>query len=207
MRGNFANCLPHILRHEGGWADNPKDPGGATMKGITIGTFADWRGRKVTKAELRAISDSEVAAIYKQNYWDKVRGDDLPAGLDLVAFDAAVNSGVSRGARWLQQAVGAAADGKVGPETVRLANAFPGGAAIVTATALRLQFLRGLKTWATFGGGWQRRVDEVRSAALAMVENRPAPVENRPAPPAIEIPFTQPTLWQWLVAFFTGKGA
>jgi len=71
------------------------------MKGITVGAYRAWKGQAVIKAELRAIPDSEVRAIYRQNYWDAVRGDDLPAGLDLVAFDGAVNSGVSRGAKWL----------------------------------------------------------------------------------------------------------
>lgn len=174
MRDNFAACLPEILKHEGGWADHPKDPGGATMKGITIGTFAQWRGRKVTKAELRAISDAEVAAIYKRNYWDKVRADDLPAGLDLVAFDAAVNSGPSRGARWLQAGLGVAADGKVGPKTIAAAQAADADDAINRALDVRLAFLRGLKTWPTFGKGWGRRVADVRAKALAMADGKPA---------------------------------
>jgi lysozyme family protein len=195
MKSNFAACLPEILRHEGGWADHPKDPGGATMKGITIGTYAQWKGRKVTKAELRAITDAEVAAIYKRNYWDKVRGDDLPAGLDLVAFDAAVNSGPSRGAKWLQQGLGVAADGKVGPMTIEAAKTFDrtGDAddAINGALDARLAFLRGLKTWPTFGKGWGRRVAEVRAKALAMADApimtkmQPKPQQNKAGKPDI----------------------
>jgi lysozyme family protein len=154
------------------------------MKGITIGTYAQWKGRKVTKAELRAIPDSEVAAIYRRNYWDKVRGDDLPAGLDYVAFDAAVNSGPGRAARWLQQAIGAPVDGKIGDVTVRLANQVQPLAAIHAAMDIRLKFLRSLKTWPTFGKGWQRRVDDVRRDAAKMVASapltRPAPHVNEP---------------------------
>lgn len=193
MKSNFAKCLPEILKHEGGWADHPKDPGGATMKGITIGTYRQWKGRPVTKAELRAISDEEVAAIYKRNYWDKVRGDDLPAGLDLVAFDAAVNSGPSRGARWLQTALGVAADGKVGPKTVAAALEADTATAINRALDVRLSFLKGLKTWPTFGKGWGRRVEDVRKKALGMASHvketpvsvtRPAPHVNAPQKPA-----------------------
>ena len=187
MRDNFARCLSEILRHEGGYVDHPADPGGATNKGITIGTYAGWKGRKVTKAELRAISDAEVAAIYKRNYWDKVRGDDLPAGLDLVAFDAAVNSGPSRGARWLQQALGVSADGKIGPATLARAHASYAPAVIERAIGFRLAFLRGLKTWRHFGKGWSRRVEDVRVTALAMVDDVSAPV-TRPAPHVTETP-------------------
>lgn len=184
MRENFERCLNEVLAHEGGWADHPKDPGGATMKGVTIGTFAQFKGRKVTKDELRAISDVDLRTIYRRKYWDLVRGDDLPAGLDLVAFDAAVNSGPARGARWLQQAVGVTADGKVGPATVAAAQAQAGASAIERAIAIRLSFLRGLKTWPTFGKGWQRRVNEVRAVALDMANSgKVAPTRPTIAPP------------------------
>jgi lysozyme family protein len=151
MESNFDYCLKEVLKHEGGWADHPRDPGGATMKGITIGTYSQWKGRRMSKAELRAIPDAEVSAIYKRNYWDKVRGDDLPSGLDYVAFDAAVNSGPARGAKWLQQGLGVAADGKIGPKTLAAAESSDALSAIVAATNARLAFLRGLSTWPTFG--------------------------------------------------------
>lgn len=187
MKGNYDKCLPEILKHEGGWADHPSDPGGATMKGITIGVYAQWKGRKVTKAELRAISDAEVAAIYRRNYWDKVRGDDLPSGLDLVAFDAAVNSGPARGAKWLQLAVGVSDDGKIGPETIAAARKTYAPAAIERAIGFRLAFLKRLKTWPTFGRGWQRRVDDVKATALQMAEaGPPRPVDAPAATPAAE---------------------
>ena len=83
MKDNFDACLAKVLKHEGGWADHPKDPGGATMKGVTIAVFREYKGRAVTKDELRAISDADLRAIYKAGYWDKVKGDDLPRGLDL----------------------------------------------------------------------------------------------------------------------------
>jgi lysozyme family protein len=185
MKDNFAACLAEILKHEGGWADHPKDPGGATMKGVTIGTFAQFKGRKVSKEELRAISDADLQAIYRRKYWDVVRGDDLPLGLDLVAFDAAVNSGPSRGARWLQQGLGVTVDGAIGPVTIARAREVSARSAIEAALIARLTFLRSLKTWPTFGRGWQRRVDDVRRVALAMAGNAPKPA---PAPVSITNP-------------------
>ncbi len=186
MKGNFEACLRITLTHEGGWADHPSDPGGATMKGITIGTYAGWKGRKVTKAELRAISDAEVAAIYRKKYWDVVRGDDLPAGLDLVAFDGAVNSGPSRGAKWVQAALEVSQDGKIGPVTLHAAGLAESGDAINGACDRRMAFLRGLKTWPTFGKGWTRRVDDIRQQALRMAFTAPVAGVSTPnsTPPA-----------------------
>lgn len=175
MKGNFDTCLEETLRHEGGWADDPDDSGGATMKGVTIGTFAQFKGRKVTKAELRAISDADLRTIYRRKYWDKVRGDDLPAGLDLVAFDAAVNSGPARGSRWLQAALGVTADGKIGPVTLAAAQEADAGFIIERALNNRMAFLRGLSNWWKFGKGWTTRVDAIRSAALRMAAAPAAP--------------------------------
>lgn len=191
MKDNFQRCLAEVLRHEGGWADHPSDPGGATMKGITIGTYAQWKGRKVTKAELRAITDAEVADIYRRNYWDKVRGDDLPLGLDLVAFDAAVNSGPSRGAKWLQAGLGVAQDGKIGPVTLAAAASADRVTAINSACVARLAFLRRLKTWPTFGRGWTRRVNEVHTEAQRMAARMAPTAPTRPAAPVSP---AQPTL-------------
>jgi len=196
MKDNFEQCLAITLAHEGGWADHPKDPGRATMKGITIGTYAQFKGRKVTKDELRNISDADLRTIYRRNYWDKVRGDDLPTGLDLVAFDGAVNSGPSRGARWLQHGVGALPDGKIGPETVRAATITNAAQAVGRACDARLSFLRSLKTWATCGKGWSSRVEDIRAKAIGMARHvsetaetltRPAPHVNAP-PVAPSVP-------------------
>lgn len=204
MKNNFNACLAQILSHEGGWADHSADPGGATMKGITIGTYRAWKGRNVTKAELRAISDAEVAAIYRANYWNAVRGDDLPPGLDLVAFDAAVNSGYRRGAKWLQTALAVPADGKIGPQTIAAARAAHAVAVIDRACDLRLHFLRQLSTWKTFGKGWSRRVDGIRETATEMAATRP------PQKPPAVTPTTQTTnplaaFFAWLARIFGGK--
>ena len=181
MRDNFERCLAEVLKHEGGWSDHSDDPGGATNKGVTLSTYRAWKG-KATKSDLRKISDADVAAIYRAWYWQAVRGDDLPAGLDLVAFDAAVNSGPSRGARWLQQALGVSDDGKVGPQTVAAAKRAYAPAAVMRAIAIRRGFLKSLKTWPTFGKGWTARLDAVEAAALAMAEVQPPRPDVEPVP-------------------------
>lgn len=186
MKGNFERCLAETLKWEGGWSDHPEDPGGATNKGVTLATYRAWKGR-ATKADLRKITDAEVAAIYKAWYWQPVRGDELPAGLDLVAFDAAVNSGPSRSAKWLQLAVGAVQDGKIGPATIKAAGKQYQPAAIMRAIAIRRGFLKSLKAWPTFGKGWTARLDAIEAAALAMADHQVArpdvePVEKVGAP-------------------------
>ena len=180
MRENFDASLSLVLKHEGGWADHPADPGGATNKGITLATYRNWLGRDVTKTELRNIPDATVAAIYRSRYWNAVKGDDLPLGVDFAVFDYGVNSGPARAAKALQRAVGAAADGKIGPLTIAAVARHGAPATITDLCRGRMAFLRGLKTWPTFGRGWTRRVTDVESTALAM---RSAPTKPTPAPP------------------------
>lgn len=84
---NFERALALVLQHEGGFSDHPSDPGGATMMGITQATLGAWRGQPVTRADIRALSREEARAIYRIRYWNAVAGDELPAGLDLAAFD------------------------------------------------------------------------------------------------------------------------
>ena len=226
MRDNFEACLRETLLYEGGWSDHPADPGKATMKGVTIGTFARYRKRDVTKAELRAISDSDLRTIYRREYWDKVKGDDLPVGLDLVAFDGAVNSGPGRGAKWVQAALGVAQDGKIGALTIIAAR----GDIDVTLTInlacdARMAFLHGLPRWDTFGTGWKRRVDAVRKAALAMADDTPMASPKAvntagvppQAPPVASAPVAVPVvaekpqglwaaLWRALWGIIGGRG-
>lgn len=162
----WPRALAAVLRHEGGWSDHPADPGGATMRGVTLAVFRAEFGSDRTADELRAISDGAVAAIYRRRYWDRINGDALPAGVDLATFDAAVNSGPGRAARWLQDAVGATADGVIGPMTLRAARAYPADRAIIRMSDSREAFLRGLPHWPIFGAGWLARVLSVRREAL-----------------------------------------
>lgn len=164
----FDHALAHVLKHEGGFVHHPKDPGGATNKGVTQATYDDWRVRQgLPKRSVRQIEAAEISAIYKREYWDRVRGDDLPAGVDYAVFDLAVNSGVSRAARFLQEAAGVAQDGIIGPQTIAAAKADPDGV-VERLMDRRLRFLRGLETWNTFGRGWTTRCSDVRRIALEM---------------------------------------
>lgn len=165
---NFERALAHVLGHEGGYVDHPRDPGGATNLGITIATLSNWLGRPATKAEVRALTKDKVGPIYRARYWDAVRASELPDGIDLATFDPAVNSGPARGARWLQAALGVTQDGAVGPQTVAAAVQAPDKVAVIKKLcAKRLGFLQGLKTFATFGKGWTRRVAHVEATAIA----------------------------------------
>ena len=122
MTLDFQRCLRFVLQKEGGFVDHPADRGGATNRGITQGTYDDWRKRRgLLPQSVRLLTDDEVAAIYRRDYWDKVRADELPAPVNLVVFDDAVNSGVNRAARRLQKACKVATDGAIGPRTIAAA--------------------------------------------------------------------------------------
>jgi hypothetical protein len=165
----FLTCLATVLRHEGGFVNDPQDPGGATNLGITAATLAAWRGAPVTAEEVRALTEEEAREIYRARYWNRLRCDDLPAGLDLQVFDIGVNAGPGVAAKLLQRAVGVAADGAIGPVTLAAARAADARPAIDRMARLREEHYRGLSGFARFGRGWLRRTDEVRRAAQGMV--------------------------------------
>ncbi|WP_295446268.1 glycosyl hydrolase 108 family protein [uncultured Thiodictyon sp.] len=133
-----------VLTFEGGFSDHPADPGGETMKGVTLTTFRHYFGAHATKADLLAITDAQLQRVYR-TYWDACGCDSLPSGLDLAVFDFAINSGPSQARKLLSKA-----------------------RTIEGLCDARLAFLRHLPTWGHFGKGWQRRVDDVRDSALAM---------------------------------------
>ncbi|MGL4438317.1 MAG: glycoside hydrolase family 108 protein [Bosea sp. (in: a-proteobacteria)] len=167
-QASFSAALKLILKHEGGYVDHPLDPGGATNRGITRATLAGYRGRPVSKAEVMALGEREAGDIYRKLYWNAVRADELPPGVDLVAFDAAVNSGPGRAVRWLQMALSLKPDGVVASGTISAANRAEPRKLVIEFGRQRLGFLQRLGTWRTFGRGWARRVRETESAALAL---------------------------------------
>lgn len=185
---NFDRALALVLRNEGGFVDDPRDPGGATNMGITRATLARARGRSLAVEDVRRLTRPEAAAIYRRSYWDPIRGDDLPAGLDLAAFDLAVNSGPARAGRLLQRVLGCAEDGVVGPATLAAAAGCDIGAAVAALSRERLAFLRRLATWPVFGRGWSRRVSAVERTALAGLRDRASSAStadaSEPAPAA-----------------------
>lgn len=146
MKSNFDVCADDYIRPvEGGYVNNPKDPGGETNMGISKRSYPGLVIRTLTWANCKAI--------YKMDFWDKVSGDTLPLGVDLVTFDTAVNSGPSRALKFLTSANAG------GGTPVDVIHAYSNA---------RLGFLHGLRTWSTFGRGWSRRVADIEAAAVRM---------------------------------------
>ena len=144
MLNNWDKSLQLLLKHEGGFVNHPKDPGGMTNLGVTKKTWEGYVGHVVSEAEMRALTPAKVEPLYKARYWNMVRCDELPAGVDYCVFDTCVNSGPHKAILFLQDALGAKMDGQ-------------------------LSFLKTLSTWDTFGRGWGRRVEEVERDAKNMV--------------------------------------
>lgn len=168
---NFAASLSLVLKHEGGWSNHPRDPGGATMKGVIQRVYDAYRKRNgLRRQSVRNIAESELQDIYKAQYWNAIKGDALPRGVDYCVFDGAVNSGPSQSAKWLQRALGVRADGVIGMVTLGAVDAHPDKAALVKAIcAKRMSFLQRLRHWLTFKRGWTRRVSEVCADSLRMM--------------------------------------
>lgn len=174
MKKNFDHCLSLLLKHEGGFVNHPKDPGGMTNLGITKVVYEAWVNRSVTEQEMRELRPEDVSPIYKAQYWDKLRADDLPSGVDWMCFDWGVNSGVSRAARALQKEVGATQDGVIGPKTIQLAGNKPPKTLIEDLYDQRQAFYESLRTFETFGRGWSRRNLETLQQALLLAEDSPS---------------------------------
>jgi lysozyme family protein len=169
MKDNFDAALKAILHHEGGYVNHPADPGGMTNLGVTKRVWEEWVGHEVDEKTMRSLTPELVGPMYKVKYWDKIKGDDLPAGVDYCVFDAAVNSGSGRAAKWLQACVGVEPDGGIGPKTLAAVAAFDPKELVEDYAKRRLSFLMDLKTWDTFGKGWGRRVAEVQTSASTML--------------------------------------
>ena len=161
-------CLAFVLAAEGGYVDDPMDPGGATNLGITLDVLRQWRHDNVTKGDVRNLGRDEAAAIYRTSYWNASRCADLPAGVDLMVFDASVNTGNGRSARFLQTVLGVAADGSIGPLTLAAANSKPAVGLINDLARSRLAFYQSLPTYDRFGAGWSARVTQAQEHALWM---------------------------------------
>ena len=165
MSKKFSEALEVILHHEGGYVNHPKDPGGETNLGVTKRVYEDFGGEK----EMKDLTKADVEPIYKKNYWDRVKGDDLPEGLDLCIFDFAVNAGPGRAAKFIQRLVNTTVDGGIGPNTLKCINDHVEHYGVSTTIdqyqSERQNYYEGLSTFETFGRGWTRRVNEVTEKA------------------------------------------
>jgi lysozyme family protein len=158
MNDRFHACWAALLGNEGGYVDNPADPGGATNWGITqaVARAHGYAG------DMRELPQSLAESIAKAEYWDAVQGDQLPAPLDFQVLDGAYNSGTGQSARWLQRLIGVAIDGDIGPLTIKAVQSMCElhgvDTLILGYNAQRLDFLTSLNTWETFGRGWANRI-------------------------------------------------
>ena len=168
MKDNFEQCLALVLKEEGGYVNDSRDPGGRTNYGVTQKTWESWVGHPVTEADMENLTIADVSPLYKANYWDKINGDSLPLGIDYATFDMAVNSGVTRAAKTLQQVLGVAQDGQVGEATINACEAANPREIATAVCEKRLAFLQSLPTYGTFGRGWSNRVASVEKAAFDM---------------------------------------
>ena len=169
MKSNYDKCLETILHHEGGYVNHPKDPGGETNLGVTKRVYLEHGGTK----DMKDLLVEDVAPIYKKGYWDKMKGDELPSGLDICVFDFGVNAGPGRSAKYLQTMIGTVADGGIGPNTLAKLKEYVEKHGIEKCIedfqGARQDYYEKLSTFATFGKGWTRRVDETTELALSMV--------------------------------------
>tara|TARA_R110001632_G_scaffold168787_1_gene287636 strand:- start:639 stop:1148 length:510 start_codon:yes stop_codon:yes gene_type:complete len=169
MENNFDKSLKILLKHEGGYVNHPKDPGGETNLGVTKRVYQEWGGSK----NMKDLTQEDVAPIYKNNYWDRCKCDHLPSGLDLAVFDWAVNSGTGRAAKNLQAMIGTVSDGGIGPNTLKTLNEYiehHGLERVIEEYKnVRQDFYESLSTFDTFGKGWTRRNNETAEIAMEMI--------------------------------------
>jgi lysozyme family protein len=174
----FEHAFAVVVGHEGGYDATQADPGnwtgGAVGQGTLGGTKFGISAAAYPTLDIANLTPEQAQAIYKRDYWDHVRGDDLPPPLALLVFDAAVNNGVARAARWLQAAAGTTADGEIGPGTLAALDAAvakTGGAPLCAEfMAQRLSFMASLPTWKVFGLGWARRLCALPYESLTMTD-------------------------------------
>jgi lysozyme family protein len=165
----FEACLSVILASEGGFVDDPHDPGGATNLGITLATLSSWLGRTASIADVEALTPAAAGPIYQARYWNPSHACDCPGGVDLMVFDEAVNQGVGRAVASLQAALGVTADGAFGPATRCELSAADPARLIRAIAANREAHYRALPTFPRFGRGWLARLTRTTGLALGMV--------------------------------------
>jgi lysozyme family protein len=168
MKENWEQCFALVLKHEGGFVDHPKDPGGMTNLGVTRTNWELYLDHDVTEADMRALTPEMVKPFYKKNYWDRIRGDELPSGVDYAAYDLAVNSGTGRAAKYLQQIAGVTVDGVIGPRSMEAIKNCDAEDVVDEICNMRMDFLKNLNTFDTFGKGWTTRVNDVKAKATEM---------------------------------------
>jgi len=196
MLNDYAACESRALVHEGGFTNNPRDPGGPTNYGITIadarryGKELGWVANPSVH-DMRAMPMAFAEKVIKFKYWDILDCDALPAGVDDTVFDYGLNSGIGRSGKTLRRVLGMTDDTwRITPDVLdALAKRDP-FQMVNAINNERIHFLRGLNTWREFGAGWTTRVKEVRSFSLELAG---AAKRNAPVPTMPFRAFTPPT--------------
>ena len=146
----FLDLIDRVLSHEGGYVNDPRDPGGETKWGISK--------RSYPQLDIKGLTRDDAKAIYERDFWQRVQGDKLPRQFAFQALDAAVNHGIGNAVRWMQRAAGVADDGIIGPATLAAVARTEPADLVLAFNAERLEFYAKLQTFDTFGRGWTRRV-------------------------------------------------
>lgn len=181
---SYDESLRRLLLHEGGYTNHPRDPGGPTNFGITIYDFRKYVMPGATADDVRRMKLEDAKVIYRAKYWDAMRCSDLEPGVDYAMFDYGVNSGVGRAGKVLRRLVGLPdSTSEVTPEVIRTAQAVMSAQLVGMICDERIRFLKRLSTWPVFGGGWGRRVSEVRNYATSIAQDIPM-IEGPPIVPA-----------------------
>lgn len=171
---DFSIVLPHILKEEGGFVNHPLDPGGMTNKGITKKTYERFLGRSVTEYEMKNLTDQQAGQVYREFFWNVIKGDDLPKGIDLCIMDFAVNSGPKVAIFHVQEhyLINEKMDGILGAKTLSKLKGIPHEDRedfITDYCEARHNYLMDLPTYKTFGRGWARRVNRVREESVKLL--------------------------------------
>jgi lysozyme family protein len=164
---HFPRCIKHVLAAEGGYVNDPNDPGGETKFGISKRSYPDL--------DIQLITQDQAIALYERDFWTPIQGDALPAGLDLLILDHGINAGTKPAVRLLQGLTGAPADGIMGPITLASISGQDTESLITRFSTARLAYYESLSGWRYYAAGWRRRVQRMQRLALAMAREVLAP--------------------------------
>ena len=169
MEVNFGPCVDFTFTQEGGFVDNPDDPGGATNLGITLNTLEAWEHANLPVSAIRSLQRPLAEQIYHKNYWLKMSCGLLPGGVDLMVFDSGINIGPGRAIEQLQDALMVDVDGQIGPMTLAAAAKMNAHDLIADMALIEQHYYRSLSKVPVFGQGWLARVDRRTVAALKLI--------------------------------------
>jgi lysozyme family protein len=177
MRSNYDKCFELVIKSEGGFTNDQRDKGnhlpdgreGCTMLGCTQANWENYIGKKVTQEEMKQLRPDDVKPLYKRDYFDAVKGDELPIGVDYAAFDFAINAGPNASRKLIQTALGVTADGVFGPATLNAIQKVDGEELLKKFTEAKIKFYQNLSNFNVYGVGWLKRCGDVQLIALKML--------------------------------------